>query len=268
MAIRSPARGADPGRYASSGQRTLHAVTDPQLLTVVMPVYNEEKTLRTAVERLLKTDLPVPVEVLIVDDGSVDKSTDTVADLEEQGVVRIVRHPRNRGKGAAVRTGIAEAQGTLLTILDADLEYDPADYRQLLAPILAGEAKVAYGTRTFGAHTAYSFWHVIGNRFITLWASFLFNAWLTDIETCLKVAETELWRGAKLTSKGFGMEAEITAKFLRAGLLIYEAPINYRARTREEGKKLTYRDGLVAVWVLARVRFLKDDRAPVPSPGA
>ena len=225
------------------------------VLTIVMPVYNEAPTLRTAVKRLLETELPIDVEILLVDDGSTDGSLETVADLEETDQIRVVRHAQNQGKGAAVRTGIDEAQGDYLTILDADMEYDPSDYRQLLEPMLAGEARVAYGTRHFGSHTAYSFWHVVGNRFVTLWASFLFNAWLTDLETCFKVAETALWREADLQSAGFGMEAEITGKFLKAGHRIYEAPISYNARRREEGKKLTYRDGFVAVWVLARVRY-------------
>jgi glycosyltransferase involved in cell wall biosynthesis len=225
------------------------------VLTIVMPVYNEAATLRVAVKRLLETSLPLEVEVLLVDDGSSDGSLDTVADFEQAGQIRIVRHEKNQGKGAAVRTGIAEAQGDLLTILDADLEYDPNDYRQLLEPMLRGEARIAYGTRHFGSHTAYSFWHVIGNRLVTLWASFLFNAWLTDLETCFKIAETQLWRDAHLHSNGFGMEAEITGKFLKAGYTIYEAPISYHARSREEGKKLTYSDGFVAVWVLLRERY-------------
>lgn len=224
-------------------------------LTVVIPVFNEAATLRTALKRLLDAELPIPLEVLIVDDGSSDGSMGTIEDFEEQGLVRIARHPRNQGKGAAVRTGIAQAEGDLLTILDADLEYDPADYRQLLEPLLAGEATVAYGTRSFGAHTAHSFWNVIGNRGVTLWASFLYNTWLTDLETCLKVADTQLWRDAKLTSNGFGLEAEVTGVFLRQGIRIFEAPIAYKARSREEGKKLTWRDGVVAVWILAKIRL-------------
>jgi dolichol-phosphate hexosyltransferase len=225
-----------------------------RLLTIVVPVYNEEPTLRRALKRLLDTSIPVPTEILVVDDGSVDGSLATVSDLEEQGVIRVIRHERNQGKGAAVRTGIREAQGDLLTILDADLEYDPADYRQLIEPILAGETNVAYGTRHFGGHSTYSFWHVIGNYGVTFIANLLYNTWITDLETCLKIAPTQLWRDANLQSNGFGMEAEITAQLLRAGERIYEASISYSARGREEGKKLTWFDGVEAVWILLRIR--------------
>jgi dolichol-phosphate hexosyltransferase len=227
-----------------------------RMLTIVMPVYNEEPTLRRALKRLLDTDLPLPTEVLIVDDGSVDGSLETIADLEDQGAVRVIRHERNQGKGAAVRTGIREAKGDLLTILDADLEYDPADYQQLLEPILAGETQVAYGTRHFGGHSTYSFWHVIGNYGVTFIANLLYNTWITDLETCLKIAPTRLWRAANLRSDGFGMEAEITAQLLRSGERIYEASISYKARGREEGKKLTWRDGVEAMWILIRIRVL------------
>ncbi len=225
-----------------------------RLLTIVVPVYNEEPTLRRALKRLIDTELPLPTEILVVDDGSVDGSLETVADLEESGAIRVIRHGHNQGKGAAVRTGIRDAQGDLLTILDADLEYDPADYRQLLEPILAGETNVAYGTRHFGGHSTYSFWHVIGNYGVTFIANLLFNTWITDLETCLKIAPTTFWREAGLRSDGFGMEAEITAQLLRRKERIYEAPISYRARGREEGKKLTWHDGVEAMWILMRIR--------------
>jgi glycosyltransferase involved in cell wall biosynthesis len=142
----------------------------PQLITVVMPVFNERDTLRAAVERFRKTQLPLPAELVVVDDGSTDASLDTVADLAEPGRVRLTRRRRNRGKGAAVRAGIEAARGDLLTVLDADLEYDPADLGRLLQPILAGDATVTYGTRAFGSHTAFSFWYVVGNRVVNLWA--------------------------------------------------------------------------------------------------
>jgi dolichol-phosphate hexosyltransferase len=227
----------------------------PQLLTVVMPVYNERERLRESVERLLKTTLPLPVELVIVDDGSTDGSADTVSDLFEPGRVRLIRHRRNRGKGAAVRTGIEVASGDLLTIFDADLEYDPADYARLLEPILSEEARVVFGTRAFGAHTAFSFWYVVGNKLVNMWASFLYNAWLSDVYSCYKLAYTRLWRALDLRSDGFGIEAESTAKFLLRGERIYEVPITYRARTREEGKKIRAVDGVRALWILLRHRF-------------
>jgi glycosyltransferase involved in cell wall biosynthesis len=223
-------------------------------LTVVMPVLNERATLRRAVKRLLETDLPVPLEVLVVDDGSTDGCLDTISDLVESNEVRVVRHDRNQGKGAAVRTGIAEAGGSILTILDADLEYDPADYADLLQPMLAGEARVVYGTRQFGAHTAYSFWYVMGNKVLAFFASFLYDTWLTDVETCFKMADTEVWRSLDLRSDGFEIEVEFTGKVLRSGERIFEQPISYKARGREEGKKLQWTDGVRALWVLTRIR--------------
>jgi glycosyltransferase involved in cell wall biosynthesis len=225
-----------------------------------MPVYNEMATLRLAVERMLKTELPLDFELVIVDDGSTDNSRDAVADLIDSNQVRFVSHDRNRGKGAAVRTGIAEARGELLTILDADMEYDPADYTALLSPILEGEAEVVYGTRSFGAHTAFSFWYVLGNRLVSFWASFLYNTWLTDIETCFKLAPISIWRSLGLRGKGFDIEAEATGKFLRTGHLIYEVPISYKARSREAGKKLNWTDGVAALWTLLRVRLSSSKR--------
>ena len=223
-------------------------------LTLAMPVYNERATLHRALKQLLDTKLPVDLEVLVVDDGSTDGCLDTIADLVEAGAVKVIRHDRNRGKGAALRTAIGAATGDLIGVLDADLEYHPEQYIQLLEPILNGETRVAYGTREFGGHSAYSFWYVIGNRALAFTASFLFDTWLTDVETCFKVAEAQLWRSLDLRSDGFDIEVEATAKFLRAGERIYEAPISYRARSRAEGKKLGWKDGVRALWVLARIR--------------
>jgi glycosyltransferase involved in cell wall biosynthesis len=231
------------------------AGAEGRLLTVIMPVFNERATLRAAVERLLKADLPIPVELILVDDGSTDGGRATLADLNDGDRVRVLQHARNRGKGAAIRTGLTLANGDIVTVLDADLEYDPADYRKLLEPLLAGEATVVYGTRSFGAHTAYSFWYVLGNKVLALWASFLFNTWLSDVETCFKMAEAALWRRLGLRSDDFGVEAEVTGRVLRSGHRIYEVPIEYRARTRMEGKKLDWADGLRAFWILFRIRL-------------
>ncbi len=223
-------------------------------LSIVMPVYNELDTLRTALDRVLAVEMPVPTEIVVVDDGSSDGCIDTIADLVESGAVRLFTQNPNQGKGAALRRGIAEAEGDLLTILDADLEYDPGDFPALLKPILDGDAKVVYGARSYGGHAAYSFWFVLGNKMLALWASFLFDAWLTDIETCLKVAPTDTWRKVDLRSSGFGIEAELTGKLLARKERIFEVPISYRARGREEGKKIQWTDGVAALWILARIR--------------
>ena len=224
-------------------------------LSIVMPVYNERETLRTALDRLLAVEMPVPTEVVVVDDGSTDGCIDTIRDLVDGGKVQLFTQDPNQGKGAALRRGIAEATGELLTILDADLEYDPADFPALLQPILDGDANVVYGARSYGGHAAYSFWFVLGNKMLALWASFLFDAWLTDIETCLKVAPTEMWRKVDLRSNGFGIEAELTGKLLAMEERIFEVPISYRARGREEGKKIQWTDGVAALWILARIRL-------------
>lgn len=228
----------------------------PRLLTVVVPVYNELRTLRASIEGLLKISLQLPMEILVIDDGSTDGSADSIGDLLGSTSVRLIRHERNRGKGAAVRTGIERAAGDVLTIFDADLEYSPEDLSSLLEPVLGGDARVVYGTRSYSSHTAYSFWYVVGNRLVSLWASLLFNSWITDLETCLKLAYTSIWRAANIRSRGFGVEPEVTARFLRAGERIYEVPIDYRARHRDQGKKLTWVDGVSAVLILLRVRVL------------
>jgi dolichol-phosphate hexosyltransferase len=227
----------------------------PESISVIIPVLNEAATLRRAVERLLKTDLGLELDVLVVDDGSTDGSIESIEDLIRDGLVRAVRHPRNLGKGAALRTGISEARGDLITVLDADLEYDPADYRQMIRAFVEEQAEVVYGTRSFGAHTAFSFWYVIGNKAVSLWASFLFNTWLSDLETCFKMAPRASWQALELTESGFGIEAEVTGKFLKRGRLIHEVPISYRARGRDQGKKLRWTDGVQALLILLRVRL-------------
>jgi dolichol-phosphate hexosyltransferase len=227
----------------------------PQSMTIVMPVFNEAATLRTALERLLAVELPVTRDVVIVDDGSTDGCMATIEDLVAgDPTVRTFRQEPNQGKGAALRRGFDEATGDLLTILDADLEYDPEDFVGLLQPILHEDARVVYGTRSFGSNAAYSFWYVMGNKLVAFWASLVFNAWLSDVETCLKVAPTSLWREISPRSSGFGIEAEVTGGFLRRGERIFEVPISYRARSREEGKKITWVDGVQALWILVRVR--------------
>ena len=225
-------------------------------LSVLMPVFNERQTLKTAVERVLAVDLGGgrELELILVDDGSTDGTRELIDEAAWPASVRLVRHDRNRGKGAAVQTALAHAEGEYSTILDADLEYDPANLPMLLAPLRAGDADAVYGVRGFQAHSAYSFWYVVGNKGVTFAANLLYNAWLSDLMTCHKLMPTALFRSLDLRARGFAIEAEITARLLRGGARIYEIPITYRARSRGEGKKLTSADGLQVLATLARCR--------------
>jgi glycosyltransferase involved in cell wall biosynthesis len=219
-----------------------------------MPVYNELATLATAVKEVLNVDYPCEIELIIVDDGSTDGTRDLYPALTADPRVVLKLHESNQGKGAAIRTAANLASGDYLIMCDADLEYSPDQIPLLLAPVVQGDAKVVYGTRTFGSHNAYSYVYVLGNRAITTWANILFNCYISDLETCFKLVPADLYRELAVRSAGFGMEAEITGKLLRRGIVPYEVPISYKARSREDGKKLTWRDGVAAVWILARER--------------
>jgi dolichol-phosphate hexosyltransferase len=223
-------------------------------LSVLMPVYNEAATIETAISRVLDVDYPCPMELVVVDDGSTDGSDKVLADLSDPRVV-VRRQERNRGKGAAVRLASETATGDYVIVCDADLEYEPADIPSLLRPVLDGEATVVYGTRSFGSHTAFSFWYVVGNKAVTTAANILFNSWISDLETCFKLLPRSLYRDLDVRSAGFGMEAEVTGKLLARGIRPYEVAISYRARGRDEGKKLTWRDGVQALWILTRIRL-------------
>lgn len=223
-------------------------------LSILMPVFNEAETVAAVIKRVLDVPYPCEVELVIVDDGSADVTPQILAELDDPRV-SVHTHPVNRGKGAAVRTAAERATGTHMVMCDADLEYSPEDLPALLRPVLDGESEVVYGTRTFGSHTAYSFWFVLGNKGVTFVANFLFNSWISDLETCFKLMPLPLYRSLDVRSAGFGMEAEVTGKLLKRGMRPYEVPIRYRARSREEGKKLTWRDGVEAVWILTRLRL-------------
>ena len=226
-------------------------------LSILMPVYNEFATLASAVKEVLAVDYPCDVELVIVDDGSTDGTVGLYEALAEDSRVSIQRHAQNQGKGAAIRTAAEVATGDYVIMCDADLEYTPAEIPSLLLPVLHGDAKVVYGTRTFGSHNAYSYLYVLGNRGVTTAANVLFNCYISDLETCFKLIPTTLYREMDIRETGFGMEAEVTGKLLRRGIRPFEVPISYRSRSREAGKKLTWRDGVQAVWILARERFVR-----------
>lgn len=240
----------------------------PQL-SVLMPVYNEGATIARAIEQVLAAQLPIAArELVVVDDRSTDGTREWLLAQEWPAEVRLVLHDRNRGKGAAVRTALEHASGTYATVMDADLEYDPRSIGALLAPLLREDAEAVYGVRGFDAGSAYSFWYVLGNKVVTMTMNVLFNTWLADIMTCQKVLPTALWRQLKLRESGFAFEAEITARLARARVRIYEVPVTYHARSREEGKKLTALDGLRVLRTLVRCRLdrvdLIDPRAAHP----
>jgi dolichol-phosphate hexosyltransferase len=225
-------------------------------LSVLMPVYNERETIAAAVERVLAADLPVhEMELLVVDDRSTDGTREWLEAQQLPPQVRVVLRDENGGKGAAVATALPYARGTYATVMDADLEYDPGNIAALLQPLLRGEADAVYGVRGFDSRSAYSFWYVVGNKLVTMAANVLFNTWLSDIMTCQKVLPTALFRALPLRENGFGVEAEITARLLGAGVRIFEVPISYQARSREEGKKLRATDGLRVLHTLVRCRL-------------
>jgi glycosyltransferase involved in cell wall biosynthesis len=225
-------------------------------LSVIVPVYNERNTVAEIVRQMRAVELPLDREIVIVDDGSTDGTRDILKQLADS-TVRVVLHPANQGKGAAIRTGLAQVTGDLVLIQDADLEYDPEDWPKLLAPALKGRAQVVYGSRFTGERRNMLFLHWVGNRLLSLCTNVLYNTTLSDMETCYKLFDRELIAAINLRADGFDFEPEVTAKVLRRGVRIYEVPISYSGREFDEGKKITWRDGIVALRTLIKYRFIE-----------
>ena len=229
-------------------------------LSVVIPIYNERDTLLEILRRVLAVELPLTKQIILVDDGSTDGTRELYPTLDEHfpdADIRVLTHARNRGKGAALRTGFAAATGDIVLVQDADLEYHPDDYPRLLEPILEGRADVVYGSRFVGgqAHRVLYFWHMIGNRFLTLLSNAMTNLNLTDMETCYKVFRRPVLKPIRIRSDRFGVEPELTAKIARGRWRIYEVGIRYAGRSYEEGKKITWRDGFQAIYTILRFRL-------------
>jgi dolichol-phosphate hexosyltransferase len=225
-------------------------------LSILMPVYNEIERVEQALTETLAVELPCPFEIVVVDDGSTDGTTDFLRNGTWPDNVHLHFHEKNQGKGAAVRTALGHAQLEYAAIFDADLEYDPRDLAALLAPLRSDDnVHVVYGSRTFDGYTSHSLLYVLGNKGVTLAANILFNVYIHDLMTCHKAMHTELFRSLSLRTRGFDIEPEITARLLQRGERIYEVPVRYRARSFEEGKKLTAADGLRVLWTLLRIRL-------------
>jgi glycosyltransferase involved in cell wall biosynthesis len=222
---------------------------------VIVPVYDERNTVVEIVRRMRAVELPVDLEILVVDDGSTDGTRDVLRQLHDS-TVRVITHDSNQGKGAAIRTGLAQLTGDLVLVQDADLEYDPEDWPKLLTPIMRGKAQVVYGSRFTGERRNMLFLHWVGNRFLSLVTNVLYNTTLSDMETCYKLFARSALDGITLRATRFEFEPEVTAKILRRGIRIYEVPISYTGREFDEGKKITWRDGFVALWTLVKYRFV------------
>jgi glycosyltransferase involved in cell wall biosynthesis len=229
--------------------------SDSNMLSILMPVYNERERVERAIVEVLDTELPDQFELIIVDDGSTDGTREILRDRDWGERVRLFEHEHNRGKGAAIQTGLAQARGDFAAIFDADLEYDPEDLALLMPPLLDGRANASFGVRAFDGYTSHSFLFVLGNKGVTLACNVLYNVYLHDIMTCHKMIRTDVFRSLPLRSAGFAIEPEITARLVQKGERIFEVPVHYRARATEEGKKLTALDGFRVIATLLRCRF-------------
>ena len=231
----------------------LHGILNDPLLSVVMPVYNERDTIESMVARVLAVP-GIRLELIVVDDGSKDGTTDILRGLQGKYGFKLFLK-ENGGKGSALRRGFQEVTGNLVVIQDADTEYSPEEFPELIELICQGRADVVYGSRFLGRHRVFLFTHYLGNLFLTLLTNVLYNTMLTDMETCYKAMRVEVLQSFSLESDGFGIEPELTAKIFKRGYRVYEVPITYDGRGYDEGKKITWRDGVVALWVLIKYRF-------------
>jgi len=235
-----------------------HGGRDPveyKKLSVIVPVFNERNTVVEILRRMRAVDLPLDREFIVVDDGSDDGTRAVLGQLGDS-TTKIVTHPTNRGKGAAIRTALEHVTGDLVLIQDADLEYDPDDWIRLINPVLKGRSRVVYGSRFTGEHRNMLFLHWVGNKTLSLVTNVLYNTTLSDMETCYKLFDREVLRGITVKSDRFDFEPEITAKVLRQGIRIYEVPISYAGREFDEGKKITWKDGFAALYALVKYRFI------------
>lgn len=225
-------------------------------LSIIVPVYNERNTIQEVLRRVRAVDIgEIAREIIVVDDGSTDGTPDIIK-LEEDSTTRVLFHEFNQGKGAAIRTALPHVTGDYVIIQDGDLEYDPDDYRVMLAPILKKKAEVVYGSRFTGEHRDMLFWHMLGNKFLSLVTNVLYNTTLSDMETCYKLFSRESLEGIRIECNRFDFEPEITAKILKKKIRVYEVPISYAGREYHEGKKITWRDGVFALWALIKYRFV------------
>jgi glycosyltransferase involved in cell wall biosynthesis len=236
---------------SSKGRRT--PLPDP-LLSVVMPVYNESATVEEMIGRVLAVP-GVRIQLIAIDDASTDGSRDILERLSREKGFRLLRQERNQGKGAAVRRGIAEASGDIIVVQDADLEYSPEEYPDLLDLIVKGKADAVFGSRFIGRHRCFLFTHYLANLFLNLVTNVLYNTTMTDMETCFKAVRADLLKSLPLESNRFGIEPEITAKLFKRDARVYEVPITYEGRDYSEGKKITWKDGFPALWTLVKYRF-------------
>ena len=230
-----------------------HSLPRDPLLSVVMPVYNERATVEEIIRRVVA--LPMRIELIVVDDVSTDGTSEILDRLRTELGFTLLRQPRNAGKGAALRRGFAAVSGDLIVVQDADLEYHPEEYPLMTKLIASVRADVVYGSRFLGTHRVFLLTHYLGNRLLTFITNVLYNTMLTDMETCYKVMRADVLRSFDLKSNGFGIEPEITAKVFKRRYKVYEVPISYDGRGYDEGKKITWRDGVVALWVLLKYRF-------------